>query len=102
MSTNSTPCAKEPTMHLAICMIGVFLALFAAYAHGQQVHQLFYNNANWAEQDLDGSFTDSFSSVGAFITTPNNDLHVYYLSTVDEVHQLYNLGGGWQDEDLTT
>jgi len=101
MSTNSNPRAKEPTMYLAICMIGIFLVLLAAYAHGQQVHQLSYNNANWADQDLGGSFTDSLSSVGAFITTPNDALHVYYLSDTDDVHQLYNVGTGWQDEDLT-
>ncbi len=101
MTTNSTPRTKEPAVHLAIGMIGIFLALFAAYAHGQQVHQLFYNNAGWADANLNGTFTDSFSSVGAFTTAPNNALHAYYLSSVDEVHQLYNVGGGWADENLT-
>ncbi len=86
---------------LTIVLVGFFICMANLPAAGQQVHQLFYDNANWADQNLGGSFTNSFSSVGAFITTPNDALHVYYLSSDDDVHQLYNVGGGWQDEDLT-
>lgn len=101
MTTNNTPRAKEPTMHLAIGMVGIFLTFFAAYAHGQQVHQLFYNNSGWADANLGGSLTSSDTGVGAFATNPNNSEHVFFISNTGDVHQFYNVGGGWTDEDLT-
>lgn len=40
MTNNNSHLAKTPRLHLAVCMVGLFLALFASYAQGQQVHQL--------------------------------------------------------------
>ena len=102
MSTNNTRRTKEPTLYLAIGMIGIFLTFFAAYAHGQQVHQLVYNNSNWTDQNLAGAVTDVQSGVAAFPTTPNDALHVYYLSSSDHVRQLFFNGTSWGDEDLTS
>ncbi|MGB8784962.1 MAG: hypothetical protein WA718_12980 [Terriglobales bacterium] len=88
-------------LRYAVCAFGLLISLAALPAFGQQVHQLFYNNANWADLNLNGSITDTSTGVGAFTTAPNNDLHVFYLSNTGDVHQLYNVGGGWTDQDLT-
>jgi hypothetical protein len=101
MSSNHIPRAKEPQHYLSICLIGFLLVLFAAYAHGQQVHQLLYNNADWTDQNLFGAVTDQNAGIGAFPTTPNDQLHVYYLSSSDHVRQLFFNGTSWGDEDLT-
>ena len=84
----------------AVCAFGLLISFTALPVFGQQIHQLFYNNANWADQNLNGSFTDPSTGVAAFPTS-NGSLHTYYLSNLDEVHQLYNVGNGWQDENLT-
>jgi hypothetical protein len=94
MTNNNSHVAKTSRVHLAVCMVGLFLALIGSYAQGQQVHQLFYNNSNWADANLAGSLTSSYTGVGASTTTPNNDQHVFYISNTGDVHQLYNVGGG--------
>ncbi len=86
---------------IAIGALALFICLANLSAFCQQVHQLSYNNSNWSDQNLFGAVTDSQSGIAAFPTTPNDALHVYYLSSNDDVHQLYNVGGGWGDEDLT-
>jgi hypothetical protein len=101
MTNNDFHLSKTSRLHLAVCMAGLFVALIGSYAQGQQVHQLFYNNSGWAEADLNGSLTSSYTGVGAFTTTPNNSQHVFYISNTGDVHQLYNVGGGWTDQDLT-
>jgi len=102
MSTNSIHRAKEPKLYLSFCLIGILLLIFAAHAHGQQIHQLLYNNLDWTDANLNGAVTDSNTGVAAFVTTPNDQPHVYYLSSSDHVHQLFNNGSTWGDEDLTT
>jgi Fungal fucose-specific lectin len=102
MTSNHSHRAKEPQMYLSICAIGILLVLFAAFAHGQQVHQLSYNNSNWADQNLFGATADSNSGIAAFPTTPNDQSHVYYLSSSDHVRQLFFNGTSWGDEDLTS
>jgi hypothetical protein len=101
MTKNNFHLAKTSRLHLAACMAGLFLALFGSYAQGQQVHQLFYNNSGWADANLAGSLTSANTGVGAFTTTPNNSQHVFYISNTGDIHQLYNVGGGWTDQDLT-
>ena len=87
-----------------IVALGLGLALLAVPAFGQDIHELYYNNAYWADTDLTvltggPSATASFT---AFHTTPNDQLHVYYASLpYGDVHQLYNNGSSWTDEDLT-
>jgi len=94
---------RKATLHRlrrAVFTFGLLISFAALPVLGQQVHQLFYNNSNWADQNLNGSITDTSTGVGA-LTTPNNGLHVFYLSNTGNVHQLYNVGGGWTDENLT-
>jgi hypothetical protein len=71
MTNNNSHMAKTSRLYLAVCMVGLFQALFGSYAQGQQVHQLFYNNSGWADANLGESLTSSYTGVGAFITTPN-------------------------------
>src|ERR1700733_10400958 len=81
------------------CAFWLLISFATVRAHGQQVHQLLYNNG-WGDSNLDGP-APQVGGIGAFATTPNHGLHVYYLSSTDEVHQAYNVGDGWQDENLT-
>jgi hypothetical protein len=87
--------------HVA-CAFGLLLSLAALPAFGQQVHQLSYNNSYWADQNLNGVQAIPYP-LAAFITTPNDQSHVYYLSysTSAHVHQLFYNGVSWSDEDLT-
>ena len=86
------------------CVFGLgLLILFAALsAFGQQqVHQLLYDNDNWTDQNLNGSQAISNGAVAAFVTTPNNQPHVYFLATNGHVHQHFYNGTSWSDDDLT-
>jgi hypothetical protein len=87
----------------AICVVALFTSLVALPAHGQYVHQLSGNGSSWLDQYIDGEQANAYSEIGAFVTTPNDQTHVYYLSAPDNhVHQLFYNGVSWGDEDLTT
>src|SRR5947209_8173589 len=100
MSSNRLTTAKR-TKHLSPLSLAILLMILALNVHGQQVHQLSYNNSNWSDQNLFGAVTDSKSGVAGFPTTPNDALHVYYLSGSHHVRQLFFSGSSWSDEDLT-
>jgi hypothetical protein len=89
---------------LGVCLLGLLISLAAFPVFGQEIHQLSYNNSNWADQGL-GGVTPSGGDLGlaAFVTTPNNQSHVYYLTGggSGHVHQLFFNGSTWGDEDLT-
>ncbi|HLX84196.1 MAG TPA: hypothetical protein VKR59_09875 [Terriglobales bacterium] len=95
---------KDARLRLAISAFAILLALTAFPAHGQQIHQLLYNNSYWADQNLDEVPLQSYA-LAAFPTTPNDQTHVYFLVfQPDEsfhVHQLFYDGASWADEDLT-
>jgi hypothetical protein len=81
----------------------LLLTLPAAADH---IHHLWYNNSNWQDQDLtaltNGGIATSFGAIAAFYTTPNKQLHVYYVdNSAQHVHQLYFNGSNWSDADLT-
>jgi len=86
----------------AVCAFGLLISVAAVPAYGQYVHQLSYNGSNWMDQNLNG-VPGQQSGMDAFVTTPNDQTHVYYLSTLDtcHVHQLFYNGVSWSDEDLT-
>jgi len=90
---------------LATCLI--WLVLWHQPAHADHVHHLWYDNANWQDQDLtaltNGGIAGSNGAIAAFRTTPNNELHVYYVDVnAYHVHQLYFNNTSWRDEDLTS
>lgn len=92
-----------------------FRALIAAIAllpvlplscFADHVHHLWYNNSQWQDQDLTaltgGGNTYGFDAITALYTTPNQQLHVYYVDwPTNAVHQLFFNGTTWSDQDLT-
>src|SRR5215475_7632544 len=102
MSSNREETTNEVGRLLPAFMIAIILIVLAMRAQGQTVHQLFYNNSIWTDQNLFGATTDSQSGVAAFPTTPNNLAHVYYLSSSDHVRQLFFNGTSLSDEDLSS
>ncbi len=86
----------------AVCAFGLLLSLAALPAFGQTIHQFSYNNSSWVDQDLFGAVTNAQTGVAAFVTTPNDGPHAFYLASDDHVHQLFNNGTSWSDEDLTS
>jgi len=90
---------------LFVFVLGLTLALCTVPAFGQHVHQLYYNNSTWTDTDLTslaGGPSPAQVGITAFNTTPNNDLHVFYVSNSDShIHQLYYNGSSWTDSDMT-
>ena len=110
MSSNNSRTTMGASLHVSICLLGL-LSLFAIPANAQHVHQLLYNNYNWTDQSLAGQavYHDVSGPEGneAFTTTPNNQLHVYYVGADLHVHQRtqsqirFFALPRWVDEDLT-
>ena len=91
----------ERRLFFGLCILWTLLSIAALPAFGQQIHQLSYNNSYWADQNLNGVQSDG--TVAAFVTTPNNQSHVYYVTPGDpcDLHQLFYNGVSWSDENLT-
>jgi Fungal fucose-specific lectin len=95
---------KGPMVTLAAFALGLVISLAPLPLCGQQIHQLSYNNSNWMDQDLNGvAVAAGDQNLAAFATTPNEQSHVYYLTSggSPHVHQLFYNGSSWGDEDLT-
>jgi hypothetical protein len=96
--------ASTPTFRkLVTCLMFLCLSLPALADH---IHHLWYNNSIWQDKDLTaithGGVATSNGGIAAFYTTPNRQLHVYYVdNNAQHVHQLYDNGKGWSDEDLS-
>lgn len=93
-------------MTIATTMMSLFVASFFTLAtpsaFGQQVHELFYDNSIWTDQNPEGATTIFNGPLAAFQTTPNDQTHVYYLAASNShVHQLFYNGTSWADDDLT-
>lgn len=93
---------------IGICLLALAFALLAAPAFSQvgHIHELYYNNSNWADKDLTaltgGAAATFYGAITAFYTTPNRQLHVYYVDANSQhVHQLYYNNTSWSDADLT-
>ena len=109
MSSNNSRKVVGASLHVSVCLLGL-LSLFAIPANAQHVHQLLYNNYNWTDRSLAGEpLYQNGTGIGAFTTTPNNQLHIYYVGEDLHVHQRVpsqKLRGSfglpvWVDEDLT-
>jgi hypothetical protein len=97
--------SKRICKGVAACLMLLLLTYLPA--HADHVHHLWYNNSNWQDVDLTamtgGGIATPFGAIAAFRTTPNNQLHVYYVdSNAQHVHQLYYNGSSWTDNDLTS
>ena len=111
MSRNNSRKMMGASLHVSICLLGI-LSLFAIPANAQHVHQLLYNNYNWTDQNLVGEPAGSNDPYptgnAAFTTTPNNEVHVYYVGSDADIHQRTQSHtppffgvSRWVDEDLT-
>jgi hypothetical protein len=90
------------------CAMALMFALLVVPAYGQQhIHELYYNNSDWTDTDLTaltGGPNSFQGGIAAFSTTPNDQIHVYYLAYLPDafhIYQLYNNGISWSEEDLT-
>lgn len=94
-----------PTVRILVtCLMLLLFAHLPAFA--DHIHHLYYNNSNWTDTDLTaltgGGIATSFGAIAAFDTTPNKQLHVFYIdNNAQHVHQLYYNGTSWSDADLT-
>jgi hypothetical protein len=93
---------------VAFCFLGVMLSMCAPPAFSQQVFELSYAAPSWTWtaadlSSLTGSSGAAYNSgMTGFVTTPNNQAHVFYQDGSEDIHQLYNNGVNWSDENLTT
>lgn len=87
-------------LHVVVAF-GFLLSLATLPASAQHVHQLSYTGA-WADTNPVGATTDPKTGVAAFLTTPNDQVHTFYLASDDSVHQLFYNGVSWSDENLTS
>src|ERR1700727_1164162 len=87
----------------AVCVFVLPLLLAALPAYGQYIHQLSYNGSNWMDQNLNGALAGPYTGIASFLTTPNDQTHVYYIDNNGyyHVHQLFFNGTSWSDQDLT-
>jgi hypothetical protein len=85
-----------------VVSVSVFASTLAPVACGQQIHELYYDGSKWSDQGLDSAEANIYSGLGAFFTTPNDQLHVYYCvgapgGGLTDVHQLFYNGTNWSD-----
>jgi hypothetical protein len=101
---NTTTHPNTRRHHFAVAVCAFALLVFAApssFAQASDIHQLSYNNSFWSDQDLNS--TSNPLTLDAFTTSPTNQSHVYYVARTspEHIHQQFNNGVSWDDEDLT-
>ena len=68
------------------------------------VHQLYYDNSKWSDQDLtsiaNGALAEPGSGTCGFAISDGQ--HVYCVASDQHVHQLYYNNSKWSDQDLTS
>jgi hypothetical protein len=74
-------------------------------ASDQHVHQLYYNNSKWSDQDLTSiangaSAQPGISDISSFAI--GDGQHVYYAASDYHVHQMYYNNSKWSDQNLTS
>lgn len=103
-SAVASPGSRSTLKALATCLM--FLLFSYLPAQADHIHHLWYNNSTWQDLDLTamtgGGIATPYGAIAAFYTTPNKQLHVFYVDTnAQHVHQLYFNGSSWSDGDLT-
>ncbi len=74
-------------------------------ASNQHVHQLYFNNSSWADQDITGyngnqELAAANSAVSAFADA--NGQYTYFVDTKQHIREyLYDSSGVWHDTDLS-
>jgi hypothetical protein len=84
-----SPHSRSTLRIFATCLM--FLLLSHMPASADHVHQLYYNNSQWQDQDLTaltgGGIAFSEGAIAAF-HAPGKQLHVYYIDANLHVRQL--------------
>jgi hypothetical protein len=106
MSSTKLLSTFNATKPLFLCLAGLAMALTATPGLGQgHIHELYYNDSNWVDSDLTSvtgaNPASAFAGMAGFVTTPNNQLHVYYQDEFGNIHQFYFDSSSWIDQDLT-
>jgi hypothetical protein len=72
---------------VAFCFLGVMLSMCAPLAFSQQVVELSYAAPSWTwtGTDLPSSGAAPSSGMAAFVTTPNNQAHVFYQGGSEDI-----------------
>jgi hypothetical protein len=74
-------------------------------ATDQHVHQLYFDNTSWVDQDLTNSTNGPSAATAAVIGISSfadgYGEHVYYVATDQHVHQHFFNNTSWVDQDLT-
>ncbi len=88
---------------LAAMLFGLLIMFSVLPAQAQFIHQLSYNGSSWMDQNLNGALAGPYTGIAGFLTTPNDQTHVYYVDNNGfyHVHQLFFNGTSWEDQDLT-
>jgi hypothetical protein len=107
-------CSFPQTTHSAnanritFCLVALTLMLCTSPVFSQHIYQLSYTGPSWSWKNTDlsaltgSSGTGFYSGMTAFVTTPNNNFHLYYQDALNNIHQLYFNGLVWSDGNLTT
>ncbi len=68
------------------------------------VHQMYYNNASWSDQDLTATTSGTLANPGTGLASFSDSFgeHAYFVGTDQHVHQLYYDNASWSDQDLTS
>ena len=68
----------------------------------QHVHQLYFDNKTWVDQDLTAATKGPEAANGSALSSFDDSYgeHAYYIGADQHVHQLY-FSGTWVDQDLT-
>jgi hypothetical protein len=76
----------------------------AGFVLPRHVHQLYYNNSKWIDQDLTASTQATFAAPWSPLSSYaiGDGQHVYYVTLNQHVHQLYYNNSKWIDQDLTS
>ena len=94
--------ARHELSKLAL-LLAIVVASLTFAPQAQTINELSYTGYSWTNQSLGGTQGGSFGGIAAFITTPNNQIHVYYRGLDQHIHQRYQNGSDtWLDEDLTS
>jgi hypothetical protein len=73
-------------------------------ASNRHVHQLYYNNTKWLDEDLTGFTNGALAAAGSALSSyamADAKQFVYFVASNQHVHQLYYNTTKWLDEDLT-
>lgn len=72
-------------------------------ATNQHVHQMYWDNSRWRDQDLTGYVNDGVlaaAGTGLSCFSGNDGQHFYFVATNQHVHELF-YNDSWVDKDLT-